>query len=178
MSISESQLVELLQETEEKGMDYLYNRYSSALYGIILRIIGEEEISREVLQDVFLRIIDRIEAYDPKKGRLFTWMLVIARNLAIDKTRSKEMSQARQSDIIGDNVYKLDSQTTEMKINDIGVRELLNELDPDQYQVVEWVYFKGFSQAETAKELNLPLGTVKTRIRASLKLLRKLVQEN
>ncbi len=120
MSISESQLVELLQETEEKGMDYLYNRYSSALYGIILRIIGEEEISREVLQDVFLRIIDRIEAYDPKKGRLFTWMLVIARNLAIDKTRSKEMSQARQSDIIGDNVYKLDSQTTEMKIDDIG----------------------------------------------------------
>ncbi|MEJ0031718.1 MAG: sigma-70 family RNA polymerase sigma factor [Bacteroidota bacterium] len=78
-------------------MDYLYDHYSAALYGVISRIIINEDVAEEVLQDVFLRIWDRIDNYDASKGRLFTWMLNIARNLAIDKTRSKEISKDRKN---------------------------------------------------------------------------------
>ncbi|MEQ9423594.1 MAG: sigma-70 family RNA polymerase sigma factor [Cyclobacteriaceae bacterium] len=178
MKISEPALIELLKNGDEKGFEYLYESYSAALYGIVFRIVKTEEVANEVLQDAFLKIYNNINSYDSKKGKLFTWMLNLTRNLSIDKTRSKEMSQARQSDNVGDNVYMLDHESTDIKVDDIGVKELLNKLDKDQQDVVELVYFGGYTQSEAAKELSLPLGTVKTRIRASLKLLRKVLSVN
>ncbi len=151
----------------------MYANYSPALYGVVSRIVLDQDIADEVLQDAFLKIYQKINSFDAAKGKLFTWMLNLTRNLAIDKLRSKEMSQRRKSDNVGESVYKLDRESTSSKEDGIGVRELLNQLDENQKQVMELVYFGGFTQAEAAEELNIPLGTVKTRVRSALIYFRK-----
>ncbi|MEP2025870.1 MAG: sigma-70 family RNA polymerase sigma factor [Reichenbachiella sp.] len=173
MQIPESELVRLLVSKDEKGFENLYTNYSAALYGVVSRVVVDQDIADEVLQDAFLKIYDKIHSYDVAKGKLFTWMLNLTRNLAIDKLRSKEMSQRRKSDQVGNAVYKLDRESTPSTEDGIGVRELLDQLDENQKQVMDLVYFGGFTQAEAAEELNLPLGTVKTRVRSALIYFRK-----
>ena len=116
-----------------------------------------------------MRIWDRIDNYDAAKGRLFTWMLNIARNLAIDKTRSKEISKDRKTDDIDDLVNRIDrKQQSEQKVETIGLKEVLGRLSEEQKFVVEYLYLKGYTQSELADEFNIPLGTVKTRLRLAM----------
>jgi RNA polymerase sigma factor (sigma-70 family) len=158
-------------------LDYLYDHYSAALYGVVHRVVNNEDVSEEVLQDVFLRIWDKIDNYDPAKGRLFTWMLNIARNLAIDKTRSKEISKDRKTDDIDDLVSKIDrTEQAELNVEVIGLKEVLGQLSADQKFVVEYLYLKGYTQSELAEEFGIPLGTVKTRLRLAMIELRTLLK--
>jgi len=155
----------------------LYDHYSGALLGVIARIIKKEELAEEVLQDVFLKIWDRIESYDASKGKLFTWMLNIARNQAIDKTRSKEFSKAKKTGDIDNYVNRIENKGyVEQKVEGIGLQSVLNTLPEDQRFIVEQHYLKGYTQAEIADEFNLPLGTVKTRMRLAMKELRNLLK--
>jgi RNA polymerase sigma factor (sigma-70 family) len=171
--MEEHELVAWLTAKDRAALAYLYDRYSGALYGVIKRIISKEEIAEEVLQDVFLKIWDKIDAYDASKGRLFTWMLNIARNQAIDKTRSKEISNEGKTGTIDNLVNSIDrKEFTEQEIGGIGVSEVLNSLPSEQRFVVEQLYFKGYTQSELAEEFEIPLGTVKTRLRSALKHLR------
>lgn len=174
--ISEETLVVALRKKDRGAFEYLYDHYSGALLGVISRIIKREEIADEVLQDVFLKIWDRIQTYDPSKGRLFTWMLNIARNQAIDKTRSKEYSKAKKTGDIENYVNRIDHEEyVEQKVETIGLQELLNALPEDQRFIIDQHYLKGYTQAEISEEFNLPLGTVKTRMRLALKELRILL---
>lgn len=127
-----------------------------------------------MLQDVFLRIWNKIESYDASKGRLFTWMLNIARNMAIDKTRSKEISKDRKTDDIDNLVSRIDRrEQAEQNVDFIGLKEVLGRLSEEQKFVVEYLYLKGYTQSELADEFNIPLGTVKTRLRLGMIELRK-----
>lgn len=127
-----------------------------------------------MLQDAFLRIWDRMETYDASKGRLFTWMLNIARNLAIDKTRSREISKDRKTDDIDDLVNRIDrKEQSEQNVETIGLKEVLGRLSKEQKFVVEYLYLKGYTQSEVAEEFNIPLGTVKTRLRLAMIELRR-----
>jgi RNA polymerase sigma factor (sigma-70 family) len=146
------------------------------LYGVIHRILLNENIAEEVLQDVFIKIWDKIDSYDASKGKLFTWMLNIARNQAIDKTRSREISKEKKTKDIDLHVNRIDrSEYVEQKIEGIGVQEVLKSLSEEQRFVVEYLYFKGYTQSELADESGIPLGTVKTRLRAAMQQLRALV---
>lgn len=177
-SLNESDLINLLIEQEEIGFDYLYKHYSAALYGIILRIIGDEDIADEILHDSLIKIYNNIDRYDPVKGRLFTWMMSICRRMAIDKTRSKEMSQARKSFSI-DHIIDIDAKATSyIPVDDIGVRQLTEHLNDHEKQIVDLVYFGGYTHIETAETLGIPLGTVKTRVRRALIILRKVLNVN
>ena len=141
------------------------------------RVIQKEEVAEEVLQDVFLKIWDKIESYDPAKGKLFTWMLNLARNQAIDKTRSKELSKEGKTSGIDNLVNRIEKREfTEQGIDSIGVSDILNVLPKEQKFVVEHLYFKGYSQSELADEFSIPLGTVKTRLRLAMKQLRSIVK--
>lgn len=158
------------------ALDYLYDHYSSALYSIVLRIVRKEDMAEEVLQDVFLKIWDKMASYDSSKGRLFTWMLNIARNQAIDKTRSKEMSQGRKTDDIDNLVNKVDRQeSTALQIETIGLKEILTKLPEEQRFVIDHLYLKGYTQSELAEEFGIPLGTVKTRTRMAMIELRSIL---
>lgn len=176
-NIDEKELVILLKKQEKAALEYLYDHYSAALYGIIVRIVKKEEVAEEVMQDAFFKIWKNMNSYDPEKGRLFTWMLNISRNLAIDKTRSKEIKKEQKSDQLENSVHKIDRENhKEFSPENIGVKELLDNLNPDQRKVVDLLYFQGYTQSEVAEEHEIPLGTVKTRLRIALKQLRKIVQ--
>jgi RNA polymerase sigma factor (sigma-70 family) len=165
--------VKRLQAKDKSALEFLYDNYSGALYGVIFRVLKNEDIAEEVLQDVFLKIWDRFEQYDSTKGKLFTWMLNIARNQAIDKTRSKEISKDQKTRGIENVVSRIDNrESVEQKVEDIGVKDIIRNLPDDQQFVVEYLYFKGYSQSELAEEFNIPLGTVKTRLRLAMQSLR------
>jgi RNA polymerase sigma factor (sigma-70 family) len=160
-------------------LDYLYDHYSAAIYGIISKVIREENIAEEVLQDVFLKIWDKIDSYDASKGRLFTWMLNIARNQAIDKTRSKEISKSKKTDDIDLFVRRIESaEFEEQKVEAIGLKEVLIRLPDEQRFVIQKLYLEGYTQSEVAEEFNIPLGTVKTRTRMAMIELRTILQVN
>lgn len=147
------------------------------MYGAIYRIIRKEEIAEEVLQDVFIKIWDKIESYDSAKGRLFTWMLNLAKNQAIDKIRSKEISRENKTGGLENFVSGVNKgEFSEQKIEAIGVKEILTALPEDQRFIVDQLYFKGYSQSELAEEFNIPLGTVKTRLRLAMKQLRSILK--
>jgi len=174
---SESELVNLLRSRSEKAFGYLYDNYSGALYGIIHSIITNAETANDILQDVFLNIWKKIDSYDPGKGRLFTWMLNIARNAAIDKLRSKSFRDGLKNQPISENVdITVEHGATRPSVNDVGLRKVISKLKAEQRVLIDLSYFQGFTHEEIARAMNMPLGTVKTRIRSALIQLRTLIQ--
>jgi RNA polymerase sigma factor (sigma-70 family) len=158
-----------------KAFEYLYDNYSGAVYGIILKIVRSEDFAQELLNDCFLKIWNKISDYDASKGRLFTWILNIARNIALDKLRSKEYKAKLKTDDVSENVSISDMQYSQANNPDyIGVKEIIEKLPVEQKKLIDLMYFQGYSQSEIAEELNMPLGTVKTRVRAAMSTLRKL----
>jgi RNA polymerase sigma factor (sigma-70 family) len=170
--IDEADLVQRLRSKDRAALEYLYDHYSGALYGIVIRILKNDDVAEEVLQDVFLKIWNRFENYDELKGRLFTWMINLARNLAIDKTRSKEISKKQKTGGLETIVNDDKIGFIEQGIESIGIQEALNSLTEEQKFVVEKLYLAGYTQSELAEEFNIPLGTVKTRLRLAMQQLR------
>lgn len=153
----------------------MYDNYSSAVYGIILKIVRSEDFAEELLNDCFLKIWDKIGDYDSSKGRLFTWILNISRNIALDKLRSKEYKIKTKTDDVSDNVLISDTHYSDAnKPEFIGVKEIVDKLPVEQKKLIDLMYFQGYSQSEIAEELGMPLGTVKTRVRAAMITLRQL----
>jgi RNA polymerase sigma factor (sigma-70 family) len=171
--VPEAQLVDKLRSRDRKALEYLYDHYSAAVYGVILRIVIREEVAEEVLQDVFLKIWDRFDNYDSSKGRLFTWIINIARNQAIDKTRSKEIGKGKRTADIENVVDRIDAaRHAEQETDSIGLKDVLKSLSKEQQFVIEYLYLRGYTQSELAEEFNLPLGTIKTRLRLAMQQLR------
>ncbi|PST84195.1 RNA polymerase subunit sigma-70 [Pedobacter yulinensis] len=172
--ISEPELVLALQRRDPVILKRLYQMYSAALYGVISRIVIQTEIAEDLLQETFLKIWNSADSYDSSKGRLFTWMMNIARNLSIDKLRSKDFKNAAKNQDIENNVNDIDrGNNVSFNPDTLGMRDLMGSLKPDLQRVLELVYFKGYTHVEVAETLDLPLGTVKTRIRLAIMELRK-----
>ncbi len=176
ITIDEPSLVARLKERDKVAFELLYDRYSSALYGVIMKVVNLDEIAEEVLQDVFIKIWNNLDSYDMSKGRLFTWLLNIARNTAIDKIRSKDFRNNSNIQSIDKSVYEVNNnwQTT-IEVDHIGLKETLTKLKDTHRVVLDLVYYKGYTHEEAAEELQLPLGTVKTRIRSAIMQLRELL---
>jgi RNA polymerase sigma-70 factor, ECF subfamily len=173
--ISEENLVALLRSKDERGFSILYDNYSSALFGVISKIVRSEEIASDVMQDSFVKIWKNIESYNRTKGTLFTWILNVARNTAIDKVRSQEYIQSQQNQELENFVNVIDSQqNSSFDIDAIGLKKLVTKLKPEHQQVVDLLYFQGYTQSEVAEEFGIPLGTVKTRIKSAITHLREL----
>jgi RNA polymerase sigma-70 factor (ECF subfamily) len=172
---SEQELVALLQQRIDKAFGYLYDNYSGALYGIVNSIVTEKEIANDVLQNVFVNIWRKIDSYDASKGRLFTWMLNIARNAAIDEVRSRGYRESQKNQSLGENV-DVAGNVTGPAIQDVGLKKVLTKLKSELRILVDMSYFQGFTHEEISKILNIPLGTVKTRIRTALIQLRTMIQ--
>ncbi len=174
-NISEKQLVALLKAHNKVALNLLYDNYAAALYGVIMRITRSQHHSENILQDTFVKIWKNIEGYDSNKGRFFTWMLNIARNSAIDFVRSKAFRADSRTDSISEQVYTPDILSTETNIQTIGLRKIVERLDPTLKQIIDLVYFQGYTQREIADQFDIPLGTVKSRVRIAIRELRKLM---
>ena len=159
-------LISNFQKKDEKAFEELYNMYSDSMHGVIYNIVRDHNIAEEVMQDVFIKAWHKSETYNSSKGRFFTWILNIARNAAIDKTRSKSFKNS------GKNLnaeFFVDILETSENLNDqidtIGIGKYVNALGEKCKKIVEYLYFKGYTQKETSEELDIPIGTVKTRNR-------------
>lgn len=173
--IAEDELLKLLQEKNEAGFSYLYDNYAAALNGIILRIVQDPDRASDVLQDSFIKIWKNIDSYQTGKGTLFTWMLNIVRNAAIDSNRSKHVKyQIQMEDRVVDIHNQVDMQ---MSTDQIGLKETIASLKPEFQKVIQYIYILGYTQQDFSDEFNIPLGTVKTRTRSALQELRVLLQE-
>jgi len=174
---TEEELVTLLQNQNKNAFSYLYDNYAPALYNIIYRMIEDVSLSEDVLQEAFVKIWNNFSSYDKSKGRLFTWMLNLTRNLTIDTMRSKGFK--KQSKISGDenSVNNLQDHSISItKFDSLGIRKQLANLKPNQRIIIDMAYFNGYTQDEIAKEIGIPLGTVKTRMRTAILELRKMLQ--
>ena len=148
------------------------------LYGIINKVVFDEETAADVLQEAFVKIWNNIGQYDASKGRIYTWMLNIARNAAIDKLRSKgEVMRAKIQ--TGDDIVNSAQRdrNTEQATDTIGLRKMVAALKPEYEVIVSMAYFQGFTLDEISKTLNIPLGTVKTRMRAAMQQLRAVFKQ-
>ncbi|MBS1747236.1 MAG: sigma-70 family RNA polymerase sigma factor [Bacteroidetes bacterium] len=173
---SEPELIHHLKQRSQAAFSYLYDHYSGALYNVIISIVHEKETANDVLQEVFIKIFRQIDQYDASKGRLFTWMLNISRNAGIDMLRSKQYHSQKQNRELTESVYS-SAGTTNLNTDKIGLGNLIKELKDEYMILIKLAYFEGFTQDEISKKLNIPLGTVKTRLRSALIELRSLLKE-
>ena len=176
LTYSEAELIASLQQQDEQAFSYLYDNYAAALLGIISQIVPDKEMANDVLQEVFVNIWRKINTYDAVKGRLFTWMLNVARNAAIDKVRSRAYQDGLKNQSLPDDVSIM-NQSVRQVTDDYGLRKLVNKLKDEQKVLIDLSYFQGFTHEEIARSLNIPLGTVKTRIRSALTQLRTLIDK-
>ncbi|MCC9166643.1 RNA polymerase sigma factor [Pontibacter harenae] len=170
---SEEELVLRLRSRETAAMSQLYDMYSATLYGVIVQIVKVEGVAEDVMQESFVKIWNSFSMYDEKKGRLFTWMINICRNLAIDKVRSKEYRVTGATDTLGAS-NKISVTTESFNSEHLDVREMVGKLNPEQKQIIDLMYFEGYTQNQISETFNIPLGTVKTRARSAVKFLARI----
>ncbi len=176
---SEEELVMLLRRQDQQAFSYLYDNYAAALNGIISRMVEESQLAEDILQEAFIKIWNNFQQYDNTKGRLFTWMINITRNLTIDTLRSKGYKKQRKISKDENSVSNFqDKSFSEDKFDSIGLQKQLANLKPAQKSVIDLAYFSGYTQEEISKEMNIPLGTVKTRMRSAILELRKMLEYN
>lgn len=173
---SEEELVMLFKSGDQSAFGYLYDNYAGALNSVILKLISDPHLAEDILQEAFIKIWNNFPSYDPSKGRLFTWMLNITRNLTIDTIRSKGYkNQAKIQN--SDNAVSYSGSINENdKFDNLRIREQTMLLSEDQKRVIDLAYFEGFTREEISKKLGIPLGTVKTRIRSAISVLKKLLE--
>lgn len=167
-------LITRLKARDEQAFATLYRNYSNAFISIIKQIIHDDtELAKDILQDAMVKIWNNIALYDPTKGTLFTWMMNICRNVAIDKTRSKDFKNQSKNQSLDSSPGSGQNRSVQPMPELIGVKKMLEVLDSNHRDVVDVVYMLGYSHAEAAEILNIPVGTVKTRLRNAIIELRK-----
>ena len=178
LTYTQDELIARIRDKDQKAFSYLYDHYSEALSGVVQAIVKDPEEAEDVIQNVFLKIWNNFASYDETKGRLYTWMLNIARNQAIDNTRSKHHKikskiQAGESSVYLANNLRVEDTTHES----IGLKPILEQLKEDHKVIIDLAYFEGYTQEEISKKLEMPLGTVKTKVRQALLTLRNLTKK-
>ncbi|MGC6430153.1 MAG: RNA polymerase sigma factor [Jejuia sp.] len=168
----EKEIVQLLRKSDKKAITLLYENYADALYGVIRKVITDEETAQDVLQETFIKVWRYAKKYDASKAKLFTWLYRIAYNTAIDKTRSLKKKNEKEVQIETSAVYKVTTNSLNQDVLDI--KKHLGTLD-EKYQIVlNALFFEGMTQQEASEELDIPLGTIKSRLKIGLRELKKI----
>ncbi|MDG3580820.1 MULTISPECIES: RNA polymerase sigma factor [Galbibacter] len=168
----EKNIITLLEKRDEKGMSLLYEYYGDTLFGVAMKITKDEDLAKDVLQISLMKIWKKIDTYDAKKSKLFTWMFRITRNTAIDKIRSANLKSDQEIQIEVSDVYNLGVESVNPE--HIDIKKHLNSLDEKYKIVMEALFFKGMTQQEASEELDIPLGTIKSRLKIGLRELRRI----
>ena len=167
-------LMERIAARDAGAVGDLYDRHSRLLYGLCLRILGQPGDAEEVLQEVFLTVWNRSHTYKPGLGTPIAWLVRITRNRALDRLRANTVrlrtGEATVPELITDDTPEKHAAQTEQRRT---VVRALEGLPPEQRVLIEQAYFQGFTQSELAERHQLPLGTVKTRIRTGMLALRQ-----
>lgn len=179
--IQDSELLHRVALRDQNAFAMLYDRYATVLYSLCLAIVKRQDDAEDVLQECFLQIWEKAYAFDGLKGSVYTWLVTMTRNRAIDRLRSKQfqVSKQRQPDfdfetIAADEIYSpLENASLAERAH--LVRQAFATLPVEQREVLQMAYFQGYSQSEISQQLCVPLGTVKTRTRQAMKKLHALL---
>ncbi len=175
--VPDVKLLQQIQAGDEEALMALHARYVSLVYSVVYRILNEPMAAEEVTQDTFMRIWYKSFTYDPERGRFVTWLLTVARWLAIDHYRRQQRREPRAGQLFMDEDPALWENVLAADGSDELRRTLqsaLNQLQPEQRDLIELAYFYGLTHSDIAEHTHLPLGTVKTRIRLGMQKLRQL----
>jgi len=171
MNAIEKNIVQLIQAGDNKFVELLYDHYSASLYGMVLRIVKDDMVAEDVMQDSFIKIWKKSADFKPEKSRLFTWLLTICRNTAIDRLRSSKKKKENEIQSDDSLVYNIGEEKINPEVLDI--HKHLSKIDKKYIDVINALFFQGMTQQEISEKLNVPLGTVKTRLKIGLRELRK-----
>lgn len=171
--MNQERLLELLRKQDASAYNLMYDMYAKSLYAVISNIIRDSGIAEDTLQDTFIKIWKNIHTYDSSKGRFYTWILNIARNAALDKVKSSSYRNQSKNYDIENFVHLVDEQkSSQSRIDAIGLKEFIHKLKPKCIQIIELLFFRGYTQQEASDELKMPLGSVKTLNRTCISDLR------
>ena len=159
-----------LRAGDQQALSELYDRYSSVVYGVALRILQDTGAAEDLLQDIFLQLWRKPDAFDSSRGSLGAWLAVIARNRSIDRLRQRRPESDIENCVIASGTDLRDETERSLVIE--KVRVVMNEMSPDQRTAMELAFFEGLTHTEIAERTGEPLGTIKTRIRSGLQMLR------
>jgi RNA polymerase sigma-70 factor, ECF subfamily len=181
-TLQDDTLIRLVATGKTDALSALYDRYSRLVFGLALNTIGDEHLAEEITQDVYMRVWEKASSYKPEQGKVVTWIASIARYRAIDLYRQRNVRPEGHS-VTWAEMEPLDfpdkvdiEQEVEVAQRKQKVRMAMNQLPVEQRKALALAYFKGLSHQEIARELNEPLGTVKTRIRLAMQKLRQLLE--
>ena len=173
-ALLEKHIIELLQERNDKAISLLYEHYGDTLYGIALKVVRDEELAQDVLQESFVKIWRKSDTYDSTKAKLFTWLFRITRNTAIDKLRSINTKSDREIQMDVSDVYNVGIES--IKPEFLDVKENLDKIELKYQVVLDALFFQGMTQQEASDELDIPLGTIKSRLKIGLRELKKIYE--
>jgi RNA polymerase sigma-70 factor (ECF subfamily) len=178
ISFDETELIRRLIARDQAALSELYAQFGGLVYSVALRVVQNNTLAEEITQDTFLKVWNQPTLWDSSRGRFVSWLLTITRYTAIDRLRMERRRPMRDSleldDLrLGQRGLMDDPVWQDGKL----LRSLLEHLPPDQIQVIEMAFFEGMSHSEMAEQLQIPLGTIKTRVRLGLQKLRSLWQE-
>ena len=171
-TLLENHIIQLLHERDEKAISLLYEHYGDTLFGVANKVVRNEELAQDILQESFVKIWKNSESYDPSKAKLFTWLFRITRNTAIDKLRSAQNRSDKEIQIDVSDVYTIGVQG--IRPDEMDMEENLAKIDPKYREVLEALFFVGLTQQEASEKLDIPLGTIKSRLKIGLRELRKI----
>ncbi|GAL84425.1 hypothetical protein MYP_1653 [Sporocytophaga myxococcoides] len=168
--IPEETLVGLLKSKDQKALEYLYDHYSPAVFGIVLRIANSEKTAERVFKEVFSEILKRISEFNHKTEKFFDWLLRIARSTALDLVSKRGFKQDNLSDLV-----QLKSQEGILGNTEPAVsRDFLNNLNPEQKHYLDLIYFQGLTIEQIADKFNQPANAVRNKAKAALHMLKAL----
>jgi len=171
LSCSESELVTLIKQNDKNVFEYLYHNYSAALSYVIGKLITDKQTAEDLLQESFINIWSNIHQYDAAKGKLYTWMRNVTTNKCLDFLRSSVHNMRKR---VSGNEMNVSGEIlkTEQKTDHIGISQIINNLNSDHQKVIRMAYYYGNTFEEISCQLNLPLGTVKSRMRRAIGIIR------
>ena len=163
-------LVARMRTGDQQALAELYDRYSSVVYGVALRILQDTGAAEDLLQEVFLQLWRRPDAFDSSRGSLRAWLAVITRHRSIDRLRKRRPETDIADCVIAGGSDPRDETERTLVIE--KVRAAMNEMSADQRTAIDMAFFQGLTHTEIAEKTGEPLGTIKTRIRSGLQFLR------
>lgn len=183
MTVTDFDLLTQVARRDQNALMALYQQYGNLVYSLALRVLRQPPLAEEVTQDVFLKLWRQPDRWDPSLGQFSSWLLTITRNAAIDRLRREgRQASAPSWEDVGENeasareVHGFAAQQAAWADGQV-LRKLLSRLPPEQRQLIELAFYDGYTHSELAELLNLPLGTVKTRLRNGMQKLRVLWEE-
>lgn len=162
-----SYLIKQVRQGDEVAFGELYRDYSGAIYGVLLKMTRDEELSNDLLQDVFVKAWRKMDTYDEAKGRFYTWLYRIAKNTALNELRKNK--KENYTGEIG--VYDTERGFEHLNVDVLDLKGKVRDLDEKYQQVIDLVYFQGFTHQQVCEKFDIPLGTIKTRLRRAIQAL-------